>query len=116
MATTNGVIKRGTAAEGAAFTDGFSASGEGQWSRQAASVGGNVKTASFVDPKPPGTGTSRIRGPRSKEQLLTENRAALEKLRQRVRRENVPARIVRLKSQIEIKTRFIERLELGDAK
>ena len=108
---TSGIVRRGTAAEGAAYADGFSASGEGQWSRTAASVGGNVRTASFVDPKPAGAGTSKIRGPRSKDALLAENRAALEKLHQRVGRENVPARVIRLRQQIEIKSAFIAKLE-----
>ena len=108
MTKTSGIIKRGTAAEGTAFTDGFSASGEGQWSRTAASVGGNVKLLS--EDKAPEVPAQKPR--RDRNQMLHENRAALSKLRARVARENVPARIIALKRQIENKLGYIAKLEL----
>lgn len=103
----SGTIKRGTAAEGAAFTDGFSASGESQWSRQAASAA-KVRLRSADKPPEPAAPKPK----RDRVQMLHENRAALQKLRARVARENVPARIIALKRQIENKLGYIAKLEL----
>ena len=107
-----GIIRRGTAAEAAEHFEGFSPNGEGMWTRTAASAAGNTKSASYVDdPKLWGNGKSRLRGPRSKTALIEENKRALTKLRQRAGRENVPALVIRLKRQIEIKLAFITKLE-----
>jgi|NGEPerStandDraft_6_1074524.scaffolds.fasta_scaffold344161_1 hypothetical protein len=109
---TSGVIKRGTAAEAAAFTDGFSASGEGQWSRSMAHGSNDVKLRSeeksvvdLVVPQKPR---------RDHVQMLHENRAALQKLLARVARENVPAGIVRLKKQIDNKRAYIAKMEIDN--
>jgi hypothetical protein len=102
-----GAIKSGTARELAEHDASFVASGEGEFSRRAAS--GNVKMRGYAEPNPPGT--TRKRGPREREELIAEQRQHLAKLRTRIARENVPARFLKLKQSIEIKSRFLAKLE-----
>lgn len=109
MAKAPGITRMGTARDLADSAIGYVSSGESQWTRDAAG-GANVKMHGYEE-RPSGEGTSRIRGPRSKDALIEENKRALTKLRQRVGRENVPARILKLKQQIDIKQAFIAKLE-----
>jgi hypothetical protein len=106
------VTRHGTPKDLADHGVGYVSSGEGEFSRRAAG-GGNVKMRGYEEPKPRGEGTSRLRGPRSKDALIAENERALKKLRERITRENIPALFIRLKQQIEIKSRFIARLRNG---
>jgi hypothetical protein len=103
-----GAIKRGTAREQSEHDAGYVASGEGEYSRHVASPG-NVKMRGYAEPNPPGT--TRKRGPREREELIAEQRRHLAKLHEKIKRENIPARFLKIKESIDIKARFIAKLE-----
>ncbi|WMT75069.1 hypothetical protein [Bradyrhizobium sp. Ash2021] len=87
---------------------GYSASGESEFSRRAASVP-NVKMPSYAVSKP------KLRGPLSRPEVIAENERELLKLRDRIRLATDPAKLAKLKKNLNIKMSFVEKLraELG---
>lgn len=100
MARGSGVIVRGTAREIAEHGTGYSANGEGEYSRRVASAP-NVKMRGHV---------AKTRGKHSQVALIAENESLLARLRGEIAIETDPARLAKLKKNFEIKTRFVERL------
>jgi hypothetical protein len=99
-----GVVRHGTAKNLAGHDGGYSASGESQFSRQSAHSA-NVKTRGYVENHP-----AKVSGPRSHGELIAENERALAKIRAQLATENNPARLVKLKRDLEIKSAFVARL------
>jgi hypothetical protein len=93
------VFRGGTAREIAEHGLGYSANGESQYSRNAAA------TANIVLSK----------GKRTDGRLLRENENQLAKIAQRLSIETDPAKIMKLRKDHAIKSRFVEKLksELG---
>jgi hypothetical protein len=108
----------GTAREAAEHESGFSANGESQYSRRAAQPG-NVKMPGYfvVRPKSPRHGARlRAREKQIKDRMahaadITFNEAALAKLVGQVLKEPNPERVAKLRKQIDIKRRWVERLK-----
>jgi hypothetical protein len=90
-----GAIKHGSAKDLAEHDAGYSANGESEHSRRAAS-----------SPK-----ISLSHGKRTDGRLIRENESKLAKIRARLLTENNPAQLVKLKRDFEIKSAFIERLK-----
>jgi hypothetical protein len=105
---TSGVVRRGTAAEGAAFTDGFSASGEGQWSRSMAH-GGNVNEH-IARGRP-----ARIKAENARA-FLARTEKQIIKLRAGISIESNRGRRTKIQRDLDCKTALVERLtrEIAD--
>jgi hypothetical protein len=113
-------FKAGTARETAERGEGFSANGESQWTRNAAQPG-NVKLNHYglEEPKPwrPDGAKLRQREERMARAADIEfNEVEIAKMVARVQTETNPERRAKLRKNIGIKRRFVERLksELDD--
>ena len=104
-----GVIRSGTAQELAALGTGYSASGVSEHSRHVSHGVRNIKGENYVPPKAPFW-------TRSDKQLLGEKIAEqatlLSALHMRLRSEASRERRAKITKDIEIKTKFLERLKI----
>ncbi|MCU1340537.1 MAG: hypothetical protein JWO19_6118 [Bryobacterales bacterium] len=98
-----GVTSHGTARDLAEKGDGYAANGLSEHSRHSAHSQ-NIKLPGYIERGP------KVRGPRSGGELVGENVKALAKLERDARCETNPVRLAKLKKNIEIKKRFIEKL------
>jgi hypothetical protein len=96
-----GVVRRGTARDLADHDAGYSANGESEHSRRAASAP-NFTTRSHV---------ARTKGKHTSADLIAENKSLLAKLRGEILTETNPARLAKLRRNLEIKSRFVAKLE-----
>ena len=94
MAKRLGVVTHGTAKQNAEHSTGYSPNGESQHSRQIAHV--NIKL-----------GESK----RTDGRLIREQSGALAKLRFKASIEMDPARLAKIRKDIEIKSRFVAKLK-----
>lgn len=104
---TPGVIRHGTARDLDNLGIGYSASGSSEHSRHAAHSQ-NTKTAGYVEPKPP------LWARTEREQLgekIAKQAKFLAALHMRLRTETSPERAAKFGKDIEIKTRFLEKLK-----
>lgn len=96
------IIHRGTSSRDLSdHGDGYSANGESEHSRRAASE------RDFMMPRHVAKG----RGKRTPAGLIAENESELVRLRGEMLIETNPTRLVKLKRNFEIKSRFVERLK-----
>jgi hypothetical protein len=95
------VTRRGTAKELADLGHGYSANGESEFSRHSAHSA-NVKMRSHAP---------KTRGARTTSDIIAQSESQLAKMRGDLMLENNPARIVKLKRDMEIKGAFVARLK-----
>lgn len=105
MAKRPGVTQHGTAKQLADNGVGYTASGESEWSRQAAS-NGNAKMQSAEPDQVRGVFKSK-----PKEDLIYRNRHAIRKLARKMKTETDPIKLAKLKKHYEIKSMFLSKLE-----
>jgi hypothetical protein len=105
MAKRPGVVSHGTARDLADHSVGYSASGESQFSRNAASTGGGRDADQLPD---------SIKGryaPDRKSNLIFRNRQEIRKIARKIKDETDPAKLAKLKKNYAIKSMFLAKLE-----
>ncbi len=101
MAYRPGVISRGGPKDLSDHAVGYVASGEGEYSRRAASPDANATMPSYAP---------KTRGPRNNAALIAQNESQMAKLRGDMLIETDPAKLAKLKKNFDIKQRFVERI------
>jgi hypothetical protein len=102
-----GVVRHGTAKNLADVGQGYSANGESEFSRQSAHSANAVKMRG---------NSPKTTGKRTTAEIIAQNETQLAKLRGNLLIENNPARIAKMKRDLEIKSAFVARLKAETTK